>query len=802
MGSKKTHQGAERVYVAAEKWIDCALRNDDSLFTPGKPIWSRDGLAELRTRFLECPDVGEGNFYEKLKTQLEGCSAEAYQLMAEVLYVHLLFISESWMGGDKKKERLEEVLGWGAPLSTVPSDLVNGLTPGLGGPGQRFFSDRPFHAGFIIDFVDQWKQLEQDERNRLLDDPWAFKDFVSGIDPRGELFKEKPTAHRAQLQALLHLVFPDTFEGIVSVRHKRDIAKTAAYASYITDPNNDVDRKISQIRAGLERKLGRDFDFYNGDVKFEWDSALRNWDEYVKRAKEYIDGGTLESDEIGYKREIANELSEARKAVLAGADDWPEKLRHAFRNREGHPVNWRQIDEFNKWRSKDQPVVLSALEKIWVDRDVAVDRRIRDFSEALPSSEISGIGTRARLMSGLLMGLSVDEYPPFAKTMFDNAYDRTGYDRPETNSDEGALYLQALRFLDRFIDEASKRGVELKHRLDAQSVMWQIQGDTPDDQSEEDDPEDVPEQDLTKLVEETYLTQEFIENIQTLLKDKKQVIFQGPPGTGKTYVARKMAKHLAGSKDRITFVQFHPSYAYEDFVRGFRPKTLENGQPGYELVDGPLLLAAKRAQDDADENARHFLVIDEINRGNLAKVFGELYFLLEYRDEAISLQYRQDGETDFSLPSNLYIIGTMNTADRSIALVDLALRRRFYFVEFHPDVEPVKGVLRHWLEAKGMSNMSWIADVVEQVNKRLSYDRHAAIGPSYFMKDDLDEDVVDRIWKHSVLPYIEERLFGGDEVSKEFDLVKLKRDARSSDGPANAETVATGDHGAPTDASA
>ena len=128
--------------------------------------------------------------------------------------------------------------------------------------------------------------------------------------------------------------------------------------------------------------------------------------------------------------------------------------------------------------------------------------------------------------------------------------------------------------------------------------------------------------------------------------------------------------------------------------------------------------------------AKHFLVIDEINRGNLARVFGELYFLLEYRDSEMDLQYSDE---PFSLPDNLYIIGTMNTADRSIALVDLALRRRFYFVEFHPDDEPVKNVLRNWLSAKA-PGMDWVADVVDAANEKLRDDRHAAIGPSYFMK--------------------------------------------------------------------
>ena len=178
----------------------------------------------------------------------------------------------------------------------------------------------------------------------------------------------------------------------------------------------------------------------------------------------------------------------------------------------------------------------------------------------------------------------------------------------------------------------------------------------------------------------------------------------------------------------------------------------------------------------------HFLIIDEINRGSVAKVFGELYFLLEYRDEPANLQYSDE---PFSLPKNLYIIGTMNTADRSIALVDLALRRRFYFVEFHPDEEPVKGVLRRWLE-KNASEMLWVADVVEEVNERMKDDRHAAIGPSYFMRDNLDEDAVKRIWKHSVLPYIEERRFGADAVSDDFATLRKLRQSTNTSASENA----------------
>ena len=374
------------------------------------------------------------------------------------------------------------------------------------------------------------------------------------------------------------------------------------------------------------------------------------------------------------------------------------------------------------------------------------------------------------------MGLDVEQYPPFKTESFKRAYGQTGYDRPQRGADEAALYEHALGFLDRFIKEASERGLTLRHRLDAQGVVWQLDwrsrhGSEQEAIEEEDDPEAPPPPrmlSLQELANDLYLPIDFLQEIETLLDEKLQVIFQGPPGTGKTYVAQKLAKHLAGSDERVTLVQLHPSYAYEDFVQGFRP-TLVDERPRFKLRDGPLRKAAKKAKEEPD--ARHFLVIDEINRGSLAKVFGELYFLLEYRDSEMSLQYSDE---PFSLPDNLYIIGTMNTADRSIALVDLALRRRFYFVEFHPDHEPVKSVLRRWLAGNALDDMEWLADVVERVNELLEDDRHAAIGPSYFMKSGLDEAAVKRIWKHSVLPYIEERRFGGDAVTEEFALDKLR----------------------------
>ncbi len=289
----------------------------------------------------------------------------------------------------------------------------------------------------------------------------------------------------------------------------------------------------------------------------------------------------------------------------------------------------------------------------------------------------------------------------------------------------------------------------------------------------EDEPPPPKQPSLAELAEELLLDIGFLRRVEKLLEDKRQVIFQGPPGTGKTFVARKLAACLAGSEDRVRLVQFHPSYAYEDFVQGFRPAP-DGGLARFTLRDGPLLAMAKRARGKPE--AKHFLVIDEINRGNLAKVFGELYFLLEYRDEPMQLQY---SESEFSLPDNFYIIGTMNTADRSIALVDLALRRRFHFVEFHPGEWPVQGLLQRWLD-RNVPGMEWVADVVDSANEKLGGDSEAAIGPSYFMRPGLDDEQVGLIWEHNVRPYVQEQLYGQPDRLAEFKLDTLRREAGGS----------------------
>jgi 5-methylcytosine-specific restriction protein B len=283
-------------------------------------------------------------------------------------------------------------------------------------------------------------------------------------------------------------------------------------------------------------------------------------------------------------------------------------------------------------------------------------------------------------------------------------------------------------------------------------------------------PDDIVEpvvEDIEAVANELLLPADWLRTVVELLKDKKQLIFYGPPGTGKTFVARRLARLLAPDPRNRKTLQFHPSYSYEDFVEGYRPRNDEASGLIYELRDGPLKSLAEVASRSPEPCV---LVIDEINRGNISKVFGELYYLLEYRADQIDLQY---GSGAFELPDNLYIIGTMNTADRSIAILDAALRRRFHFVEFFPHKAPIAGLLRRWLQ-KNIPTMQYVADLVDHVNSLLP-DRHMAIGPSHFMREGLDRKWFERIWSHSILPYIEEQYFDEPDRALTFELTRLER---------------------------
>lgn len=276
------------------------------------------------------------------------------------------------------------------------------------------------------------------------------------------------------------------------------------------------------------------------------------------------------------------------------------------------------------------------------------------------------------------------------------------------------------------------------------------------------------------LADELLVTEPWLNEIVDLLNEKRQVVFYGPPGTGKTFVAQALAQHVRETGGEYDLVQFHPAYSYEDFFEGYRPRLGGAGAIEFELRPGPLRRLADAAR--ANPTKPYLLIIDEINRGNIAKIFGELYFLLEYRERFIRLQY--SAEDEFSLPDNLFVIGTMNTADRSIALVDSALRRRFYFVGFLPTEDPLRSVLRRWLDRHSYGGAA--AEYLEALNDALARtagsDEELAIGPSYFITRGGPPDL-DRIWRHAIAPLLEERFFGARrpaEIERDFSPAALR----------------------------
>ena len=259
--------------------------------------------------------------------------------------------------------------------------------------------------------------------------------------------------------------------------------------------------------------------------------------------------------------------------------------------------------------------------------------------------------------------------------------------------------------------------------------------------------------DMSWLVAETLLTEEALGSmIDCLSGSQPQLILAGPPGTSKTWVAQRLAAYLTrGRTGAVRLVQFHPSYTYEAFIEGLRPVAGPSGV-SFEVTAGIVLQVVsdmRRAGHLNDPHHPYVIIMDEANRANLPRVMGELLYLLEYRDQTISLQLSKD----FKLPSNLKFIATMNTADRSIRSIDAAMRRRFEIFELAPDVH----VLERYFSSIALPSAA-VIEGLSRLNEHLSrdLDRHHTIGHSFFMRNDMSPKVLREIWMRKLLPLIEE----------------------------------------------
>jgi 5-methylcytosine-specific restriction endonuclease McrBC GTP-binding regulatory subunit McrB len=278
---------------------------------------------------------------------------------------------------------------------------------------------------------------------------------------------------------------------------------------------------------------------------------------------------------------------------------------------------------------------------------------------------------------------------------------------------------------------------------------------------------------------ETFLSEVWLARVLGLLRLKKQLILQGVPGTGKTHVARCLARLIAHDRpDCVRLVQFHPSYSYEEFVEGIRARGAEvNGRSevSFPVEDGVLCQFAEQAAKRPSEP--HVLVVDELNRGNLPRIFGELLYLLEYRDQAVTLPY---SKRPFRLPDNLFLLATMNPLDRAAVALDQALRRRFSFVDMPADA----AILASWLEANPPAEPldeafgPRVARVFEELNRRLARDLgpEKQVGHSFFMVPNLDSEKLAAVWDHHVRPLLLDYLGGREERLKDYTPERLLGD--------------------------
>ena len=269
------------------------------------------------------------------------------------------------------------------------------------------------------------------------------------------------------------------------------------------------------------------------------------------------------------------------------------------------------------------------------------------------------------------------------------------------------------------------------------------------------------------FLNDVFMSEEEYERLRSVLVFKKNIILQGAPGVGKTYTAKRLAYSLIGEKnvDRVKMVQFHQSYSYEDFIMGFRPSDI-----GFELRKGTFYNFCKRAELDAVND--YFFIIDEINRGNLSKIFGELFMLLENDKRGASLQLVYSDEK-FSIPDNLYIIGMMNTADRSLAMLDYALRRRFAFFELKPGFE-TDGFKSYQLTINN-SKLNNLITCIKNLNYAIATDESLGegfcIGHSYFCNltpESVNDQVISNIVEYELIPLLKEYWFDEPTLVREW----------------------------------
>jgi MoxR-like ATPase len=723
--------GSHAVYATAALFRDRCLERGTSLLWPDRTAWTTENIDELLDAFIANPDEGAGTFVEKWNAQLAGKSADVHCIAADTLTFYFLFPDN--ISASAKLSQIDTVASWKLGAIQERALLLDAFV-GIGPPGLHYITSRPWQMAYLLIFGRDVIESHPD-----MHDAATVRRYADSAKSEVRALKQKtaknPNYQRHEGEAarnvLLHLLFPTDFEAIASETHRGLIVHHyAGLASGATD----TDAALAAIRAGLTPRFGPGFNFYSEEVRAEWDPEVKRQGRFWIEKTQVTGRPDREEGSLAFGQVLWSPQEDNR-----GGDTYRFMRDVAEGDFVLHLQDRRAVSAFSRVASSPDSNFVCPPKTQWAGRPGYVTR-LKDFTRIDPPL------TREAIFS-----------PQFAERLLDllEAGTKNLFYNRELALNQGAYFTPAPAELTDILDDMYQ---ELSgHTLT--SLISDVKSDR--------DP-------LQDFAEATFLPRAELQGLIDLLEDKQQIILEGPPGAGKTYVAEHLARHLTGNplkgthNDRLSVIQFHQSYGYEDFIQGIRPET-RDGHIEYHLRDGVFKDLVQRASDDRKN--KYVMLIDEINRGNMSRIFGELLYLLEYREKSVTLP-SSDEKTGksagsrgaFSIPDNVYIIGTMNTADRSLAQLDYALRRRFYFYRLSPVSLEAAPVLEAWLIAK-----QYPADVRELVlklflalNERLAKElgHDYLVGHSYMMRGAVETDAGRRaIWKHAVLPLLGEYFY-------------------------------------------
>lgn len=740
-------KGAESVYAAAALFVENGLAKDSSLFSPGKAVWTLAAAEDLYNRYVDNPILGKESFESKLKTQLEGAAAETIQLAEEIAYVHYLFQGD--VTQKKKLKVIEGISGASEDPVSIPQDLADTLEKGLASWGAARAQQQK-QIRYLVEFSRYWKGLTEDERQAALNDPWLFKSRAYAVDVPGA---------QSQREALMHLVHPSTFESIISGHHKRKIVK--AFGDQVEDLEDDVDRALLQVREALTPQHGEGFHFYQAPKEVwlpdkEPTIDVAAWDQFIGWVKRFVEWEAFDKTERDYKLSLAEAIQSARDALLEGSPDWNQLLQEAVKSKDNNLTPWQATDDLVKWISTDPEGAGEALEIAWdVERD-PLDR-LKGFFERFPKEFVSTPFRRRAIGTLMLFGSDPENLPVYRSQALQQAYQLTQYPRLAPQAQAIPTYQHSLKFYDHLIEEAEKRGVSLRDRLDAQSVVWCITT-----WAEDDPPSGWDESEWQSLVDyrkgsaaggglvtksRSLITADAVQiaaekrglkmdsnvyaNVAAAIRSGKHIVLTGPPGTAKTTLAQatsEAARDL-GLCDDFVLTTATSDWTTFETIGGLHPAP----SGGLEFRDGHFLAAIRKKQ---------WLIIDELNRSNFDRAFGQLFTVLsgqpvvlpyEDPDEGVPIALVPEGETSpencaiVEIPSSWQLIATMNVFDKSLLFeMSFALMRRFAFIEVPA---PADATYEELIATS--SSGSKVAQSVTE--KLLALRRVKEIGPAMYM---------------------------------------------------------------------